>query len=67
MLFNWIPSIAILMTLAIVKRAKMVMLVIMGTIMMANINFSLAIRGIQLKGIQNSLVMLYSYELDLFY
>ena len=49
MLFNWIPCIAMLMTpKAIVEMAKMAILAIMATIVMANVNFSIAIRGNQL-------------------
>ena len=47
MLFNWITSMAMLMMpMAIDGRA---ILAIMATITMANENFSLVIRGIQLK------------------
>ena len=53
MLFNSIPSMAMLMTLmAIAEMAKMAMLAIMATIVMANVNFSMAIMGIQLKSIK---------------
>ena len=50
MLFNWIPSMTMLMTpLAIAKMAEMPILAIMATIVMAYVNFSMAIRGIKLK------------------
>ena len=53
MLFNSISSMAMLMTLmAIAEMAKMAMLAIMATIVMANVNFSMAIMGIQLKSIK---------------
>ena len=53
MLFNWIPSMAMLMTpMAIAEMAKIAILAIMATIVMANVNFSMAIMGIQLKSIQ---------------
>ena len=52
MLFKWIPSMAMLMTpMAIAEMAKMAILAIMTTIVMANVNFSMAIIGIQVKGI----------------
>ena len=52
MLFNWIPSMAMLMTpMTIAKMANMAILAIMATIMMANVNLGMAIRGIQLKSI----------------
>ena len=54
MLFNWIPSKAMLMTpVAFADMAKMAVLAIMASIALANVNFSMAIRGIQLKAIQN--------------
>ena len=47
MLFNWIPSMFMLITpMAIAKMAKMAILAVMATILMANINFSMALRGI---------------------
>ena len=47
MLFNWIPSVAMLVThMAIAKMAKMSIFDILDTIVMANNNFSMAIRGI---------------------
>ena len=50
--------------MAIAEMAKMAILVNMATILMANGNFIMAIRGIQLKSIKNSSVMLNLYELD---
>ena len=45
---------AMLMTpMAIAKMAKTAILAIMATIVMANVNLSMAIRGIQLKIIKN--------------
>ena len=53
-LFNWIPSMAMLMTpMAIAEMTKMAIFAIMATIVMANVNFSMAKRGIQLKSIKN--------------
>ena len=47
LLFNWIPSMAMLMThMAIAEIAEMAIFAIMATIVMANGNFSMAIRGI---------------------
>ena len=44
---------AMLMThMAIARMAKMAIMAIMVTILMANGNFSMAVRGIQLKGTQ---------------
>ena len=52
MLFDWIPSMAMLMTpMAIAEMAKMAILAIVATIVMVNVNFSMAIRVIQLKSI----------------
>ena len=52
MLFNWIPSMAMLMTpMTIAKMANMAILAIMAIIMMDNVNLGMAIRGIQLKSI----------------
>ena len=52
MLFEWIPSMAMLMTpMAIAEMAKMAILAIVATIVMVNVNFSMAIRVIQLKSI----------------
>ena len=46
MLYNWIPSKAMLMThMAIAEMAKMAILAIMATIVMVIGNFSMAIRG----------------------
>ena len=42
----------LIMSGAIAKMAKMVILTIMATIVMANSNFSLDTRGIQLKSIK---------------
>ena len=51
--FNWIPSMAMLMTpKAIAEMAKMAIFEIMATIVMANVNFSMAIIGIQFKSIR---------------
>ena len=41
----------LLISMAIAKMAKIAILAIMATIVMANVNFSMAIRGIQLKSI----------------
>ena len=58
---------AMLMTyMAIAKMAEMAIMAIMVTSVMANGNFSMALRSIQLKGIkQPILVVLNSYQLDL--
>ena len=48
--FNWIPSMAMLMTpMAIARMAKIAIMAIMVTSVMANGKFSMAVRGIQLK------------------
>ena len=50
MLFNWIPSIAMLMTpMAIAEMAKMAIWALMTTIAMANVISSMDITGIQLE------------------
>ena len=50
MLFNWIHLMAMLMTpRAIAKIVKMAILALMATIVMANGNFIMVIRGIQLQ------------------
>ena len=53
MLFNWILSMAMLMTtMAISEKDKMAILAIIATIVMANVYFSVAIRAIKLKSIK---------------
>ena len=50
---NWIPSIAMLMmSMAIADMAILTILAMMATIQMANVYFSMAKRGFQLKGIK---------------
>ena len=46
---------AVLMTpMAIAEMANMAILAILATIVMPNVNFSMAIRGIQLKNIKKN-------------
>ena len=53
--FNWIPSMAMLMTaMAIAEMAKIAILAIMATIVMADVNFSMAIGGTKLQYIRNN-------------
>ena len=48
--FNWIPSLAMLMTtMAIAGMDEMAIMAIMVTSVKDNGNFSMAVRGIQLK------------------
>ena len=53
MLFNWIPLMAMLITpRAIAKMNKIAISAIMATVVMDNGNFSMAIRGIQVKSMK---------------
>ena len=69
MLSNSIPSKAKLMTqITIAKMVKMAISAIMAIIAIAIGNFSMALRGIQLKSInKTSSVMLKSYRSDLLF
>ena len=51
--------------MAIAKMAKMAISTIIATNVMANVNLIMAIRGIQLKSIKTSPVMMDSYESNL--
>ena len=54
MFFNWIPLMAMLIApRAIAKMDKMAILAIMATVVTANVNFSMVVRGILLKSMKN--------------
>ena len=50
MLFNWIPSLVMMVTPMAI--AEMAIFAIMSTIVMANVNFTMAMSGFQLKSIE---------------